>query len=267
MTCMPADAPPDDDDDDDIELELEAVDPEILEHERQRAQRKTDEAIASINPDELFPDANSEGLGLGIDWESWKQFRFTTRHLLILTAMLAMVMTLFKAVANPCSGVFILGVVALAAGWWWVMRQERQHALERARRREEFFGATGAATIPAVAVDPGAAKWRPEFSFSFSMKELFGAMTAAAVLMAIMAWLGPEKMALLLGLIALAGVVLLMVVDVPRVVVLAWWILLLLYLAVGGIAALRGKDDQEAALRRAACWGRPRRRRIRADAG
>lgn len=250
---MPAASPPDDEDDD-FELELEAVDPAILEMERQRAQQKTDKAVASINPDELFPDEHSEGLG--IDWEGLKKFRFTTRHLLILTAALAMVMTLFTLVENPCSGVFVLGVVALGAGWWWVMRQERQHELERARRRAEFFASRGASgEAPATAGASGSeaeaanAPRRRDFSFQFSMQEMLGAVTAAAVVMGLMVLMGPQRMAMLLGLVALAGVVLLMLVDVPRVVVLAWWILLLLYLAVGAIAALWGKDDGQTARR------------------
>src|SRR5262245_38083310 len=48
-TVMPNKVPPLDDDDG--ELELEPVDPQILEIERQRAQRKTDEAVAQIDPD------------------------------------------------------------------------------------------------------------------------------------------------------------------------------------------------------------------------
>jgi len=232
-------APPPDDDDD-FELELEEVDPEILAMERRRAEKKTEAAVASINPDELYPDEHSEGLG--IDWEGLKQFRFTTRHLLIFTAGLALVMTLF-VVTNPCSGVFILGVVALSAGWWWVMRQERRHELERVRRREEFFASQGPGGEAAAS---DAAPRRREFAFRFSMLELLGAMTAAAVVLGLSALMGPENLAMILGIVALVGVAVLMLVDVPPVVVLAWWILLVLYLAVGALAAVWSRDGDQA---------------------
>jgi hypothetical protein len=236
------------DDDDDAELELEPVDPEILEIERRRAQRKTDEAVARIDPDELFREEGE--IGLGIDWSGLKQFRFTTRHLLILTAMLALVMTLFIQVEDPCSGIAIISVIVLGAGWYWVLRQERRQEAERARRREEFFASHGkrgeaATTEPAVAADATPAK-RFDFKFAYSLKELFAAMTAAAVVLGVLALIGPDKMALALGIVALLGLVVQTAgLDPPRMIVLGWWMLLVLYLAVGVIAALR--PDEAAA--------------------
>jgi hypothetical protein len=249
------DADPFDDDDDDAELELEPIDPEILAVERQRAARKTDEAVARIDPDELFREEGE--IGLGVDWSSWKGFRFTTRHLLILTAMCALVMTLFKSVQNPCSGVAVLFAVALGAGWYWVLRQERRQETERARLREEFFASQvkrrGAATESAAAVAGQALKplgGRFDLKFSYSLREMFIAMTVAAVVLGLIALVGSDKMALILGLIALVGLaVQASGFDAPRMVVLGWWILLVLYLAVGVIAALRGAGD--AALRTA----------------
>ena len=240
------------DDDDDAELELEPVDPEILEIERQRAQRKTDEAVARIDPDELFREEGE--IGLGIDWEGWKRFRFTTRHLLILTAMLALVMTLFTTVENPCSGIAIICVIALGAGWYWVLRQERRQEADRARRREEFFASHGkrgeaATTEPAVAEDVAATTGpRFDFKFAFSLRELFIAMTVAAVVLGLLRLFGKDNMALALGVVALLGLVVQAAgFDAPRMIVLGWWILLVLYLAVGVLAALA--PDEQAARR------------------
>jgi len=188
-------------------------------------------------------------IGLGIDWTGFKQFRFTTRHLLILTAMLALVMTLFKSVENPCSGIAVISVIALGAGWFWVLRQERRQEAERARRREEFFASHGqrgevATTEAAVDVDATATPGkRFDFKFAYSLKELFIAMTAAAVVFGLLAVIGPNHMALTLGLVALLGLVVQASgFDAPRMVVLGWWILLVLYLAVGVISALRSDD-------------------------
>jgi hypothetical protein len=239
------------DDDDDAELELEPVDPEILEMERQRAQRKTDDAVARIDPDELFREEGE--IGLGVDWQGWKQFRFTTRHLLILTAMLALVMTLFTTVENPCSGIAILCVIALGAGWYWVLRQERRQETDRARRREEFFASHGqrgevATTEPAEGVAAATTGRRFDFKFAFSLRELFIAMTVAAIVLGLLRLFGKDNMALALGVVALLGLVVQTAgFDAPRMLVLGWWILLVLYLAVGVLAAM--VPDEQAARR------------------
>jgi hypothetical protein len=71
-------------------------------------------------------------------------------------------------------------------------------------------------------------------------------MTAAAVVLGVLALIGPDKMALALGIVALLGLVVQTAgLDPPRMIVLGWWILLVLYLAVGVIAALR--PDEAAA--------------------
>ena len=98
-----ADQPPDEDDDD-FELELEPVDPEILAMERQRGQQKTDEAVAKVDFDEI--DRERTYGDYDIDWSQLRNFRFTTRHLLIVTAMLALGLTLHVQLGplhGPCS--------------------------------------------------------------------------------------------------------------------------------------------------------------------
>jgi hypothetical protein len=80
---------------------------------------------------------------------------------------------------------------------------------------------------------------------AFSLKQLFITMTVAAVMMALIASIGPDRMAIVLGLIALAGLVVQAAgVEAPAVVVLGWWLLLAMYLVVGLIAALRPEDDK-----------------------
>jgi hypothetical protein len=245
-----ADKPPLDDDDD-LELELEPVDPEILAHERQRSAQKTDEAVSRIDVDELFRASDHSDLSVG--WESWKQFRFGTRHLLVLTALLAIVLTL-KQLLGGCSTIFVVCVLALGAGWFYVLQVERRIEADRQRRKREFVAALGRpAEPPMVAgVDPAQAEGRPrlDFKFAFSLQEVFITMTVVAVMLALIRMFGPHNMAVALGLIALVGLVVQAAgLEPPRVVVLGWWMLLVLYLAVGLVAALTG--EEEAAMKEA----------------
>jgi hypothetical protein len=234
-----------DDDDDDYELELEPVDPEVLAHDRQRGEARVEGAVSKIDVDELYRE--SDYSDLNVDWNSWKQIRFTTKHLLMLTAMLALVLTL-RILLGGCNTLFIIGLALVAGGWVYVMYLERQQEAVRARRREEFYAAGKSGEAPAAAdassaIDGEAAAvdTRPRFDFkvAFSLRELFITMTVAAVAMAFIRWLGAEEMAVVLGLIALGGLIVQASgFDPPRPIVLGWWILLLLYLGVGLIAAV-----------------------------
>lgn len=242
---MPESQPPLDDDDD-FELELEPVDPEVVAHVQQRARAKTDEAISSVDADELF--RKPEHSDLGVDWQSWTQFRFTTRHLLMLTAILAIILTLQQQLGG-CSAIFIVAVVVLGAGWFYVLRLEQKQDAERARQREEFL-AQMKADKPATPLDASSApaaspadqaeplrRWNVKIAFS--LKELFIAMTVAAVVLGLIRAFGADNMAIALGLIALVGLVVQAAgFDPPRIVVLGWWMLLVLYLFVGLIAAM-----------------------------
>ncbi len=232
-------------DDDDDELELEPIDPEILAMERQRSEersRKAENAVdmASVEEPEERPDP--------ISWDDLKSFRFTTRHLLIVTALFAVVLTLNKLL--QCLGWFIAGVAALAGGWFFVLRKERRDRLQLEQRRREVGRLIATrneegevVAVPAVIVEEEAAEER-RFRFSFSMKELIGAMTVAAVLFALVRGLGgPNNAALLLGTLALVGLVVHLIgFDPPPVIVLGWWLLLVLYIVVSLWAAFASSD-------------------------
>jgi hypothetical protein len=240
---MPA-LPPHEDDDD-FELELEPLDPEILAVERERANRKTEEAVAKVDIDEILRERDDQG-DYYVDWSWLKSFRFTTRHALALTALLAMALTLFK-VLGGCSGLFVIGMIALGVSWFFVMRAEQRRAAERERIRKEFFASHGgslktAMATPAEADAANASGPQPRFDvrFSFSLKEMMIAMTAAAVFMGLVYQFGPESMAMTLGIIALVGLAVnAMGFDPPRMVVLGWWVLLVFYLVFGFITSLR----------------------------
>jgi hypothetical protein len=247
-------------DDDDFELELEPVDPEIIAHAQARGQHVVESAVKKIDVDELY-EGHSNYSDLELDLSGLKSFRFTTRTLLLITAILAIGMTV-KLVLGGCMVIFLGMLAAIAFGWYSVSKQDRQKELERARRREEFFANKGqpaagaaAATVgspskPASPFDPQLAapaaaeaepaEKRPFFDvkFAFSMQELFITMTAAAVAMGLSMLMPREYLAMILGLIALGGLVTnASGYEPPRLVVLGWWLLMVFYLAVGLFAA------------------------------
>src|SRR5690348_7867246 len=119
-----ADANPSSDDDDDYELELEPVDPEILRLERERSQQRSEAAVARIDVNEIYGDT-SQYSDLDVDLSGLKQFRFSTQHLLILTAVLALVLTVYR-LRGGVQTVSILAAVLLAGGWWWASLLERR---------------------------------------------------------------------------------------------------------------------------------------------
>ncbi|MCA9229791.1 MAG: hypothetical protein KDA57_04010 [Planctomycetales bacterium] len=249
--------PADEPDDFDDELELEPIDPEILEHQRRRTIEKTRAAEDSIDISELHRESETSD---PVDFGEIKNFRFSIRHLLIATAALSVVMTV-QQLTDGCTAVLAAIATTVAAGWWYVIRSERRQRAQReqayaelrakiaAQRAAEDGGVTleVAATPapPASITIPIDEPYRePRTEFSFSLKEMFGAFTVAAVLMGLVQVVGgPQNAAMLLGLIALSGLVLHAVgFDPPQVVILSWWLLLVLYLIVSTWAAFA--DDQ-----------------------
>ncbi len=233
---------PQPDDSDDGEYELEPIDPEILARERQRSEQKSRQAESSVDVDQVYRETEATD---PITWDDLRGFRFTIRHLLIATALLALLLTLVEL--EGWLGLFIAALIALAAGWFFVLRKERQVQAERERRLAELDLPPGEA-LPASA-QAAETSFAPTFRFSFSMKELFIAMTVAAVTFGLVSLMGSAGTATVLGLIALTGLVVqLLGFEAPPLVVLGWWLLLVLYIVVtlwaafgsGGQAALPG---------------------------
>ncbi|QDT75414.1 hypothetical protein [Lacipirellula limnantheis] len=245
-------------DDDDFELELEPVDPEIIAHAQARAQHTVESAVKKIDVDELY-EGHSGYSDLELNLSGLKSFRFTTRTLLLITAILAIGMTV-KLILGGCMAIFLGMVAAVALGWYWVSKLDRQQESERARRREDFFAskgrpAAGTATAPGTAPPMPASPFDPELpaaadveplekppffdvKFAFSMQELFITMTAAAIAMGLSMLMPREYLAMILGFIALGGLVTNASGYVPpRLVVLGWWLLMVFYLAVSLFAA------------------------------
>jgi len=228
-------------DDNNDDLELEPVDPDILRHERQVAERKVRAAEASVDINEHYIQVEDQTIGL----DDLPPLRFTTRHLLILTAVLAVIMTLFQMLEGPVA-VALIAVVLLGGGYYYVYRHQRQRVKELKRQRR-ILEQRLADQPPLEAPQPDERQpgyqqttWEPlesereAIDFSFSLKQMFAALTVAAVVLGIATLLEPGNMALVLGLVALTGLVTHAVgYDPPRIVILGWWLTLVLYLILG----------------------------------
>jgi hypothetical protein len=235
------------DDDDDYELELEAVDPEVISHARERATRQVQETEARAERLETY-DTPSEADTIGFD--DFKSFRFTTRHLLVTTAILAVLMSVVK-LGGGCNGLFFAGLLMLASGWWWVLSKERQERLKRERRRLEIDARIAAArkNAPGESIESTARMAglepdeedqlpaKPALTFSFSLKQLFLAFTVVALIMGLAYLVGPEHASLMLGAIAVIGLAIhVMGFELPGIIVFGWWVLLVVYVVMSLLA-------------------------------
>ena len=233
--------------DDDGELELEPIDPEILEHQRRRTKEKVRDAEDAVDINAEYDEVDKLD---PISLDDLKRFRFTTRHLLILTAMLAVALTL-----KDQFGLFITFCAALAVGWWIVQRQEKRRLAEIDRHRRQMISKTAArraredgqvpVQLPTEAFEKVNDEWdaaisqQPAFDFSFSMKEMFAAFTAAAVVLGLAHFLDDgQYAALLFGMIALVGLVVQAVgYEPPALLILGWWLMLVLYILLSLMGA------------------------------
>ena len=235
------------------DLELEAVDPEILQHKRQRTQRKIREVEDRVDIDELIaPKEHVDPYSL----DDFKKFRFSIRHLMIATAVCALLLTLFVQFKGACMPLFVGGCAALGTGWWLVLRKEREQTLARQKLGEQMKARIAAqraaedgrpiekAQPAQVMDDVSVTEPKPAFTFSFSMKQLMVTFTIVAVALGLAQGIGgADNAALMLGFIALLGLAVHAAgFDPPPIVVLGWWMLLVLYLFVGLIAAVTKSD-------------------------
>jgi Flp pilus assembly protein TadB len=247
---------PVDDDDDDFEFELEEVDPEILEHARRRGERQVQETEARAAHMETF-DAPSEADPITL--HDFEGFRFTTQHLLIATAILAVFMSIVR-LGGGCNALFISALTSLAYGWWFVLRKERLERLERERRRAEAAQRLSqlqrneqgelirSSEGTLMAYDEEEEKLIPEkpaFTFSFSLKEVMIVFVIAAVILGLASLFTPQTAALILGIVAVIGlVVLIMGFELPGIIVFGWWVLIGLYVVMSIAAVIVGRGNQ-----------------------
>jgi hypothetical protein len=246
----------DDDADDGGDYELEPPDADVLAGEERRAREAIEETRMAIDIDEIYRDVDRQRSNEIL--ESWVRdfrFRFQVKHLLMATAVLAIVLTLYK-LEMLGTAVVLLIMVSVAGLYFYLQWQEKKAQDEAnrrrqalyARRRAHFKKMTGEAAddeqppveeempkVPLPLPSEVDQTWqeamaREKFRFRFSMSELMIAMTIAAVIFGLVQILGGEVAATMLGFIALFGLVVhALGLEPPGVVVLGWWLILALY--------------------------------------
>jgi hypothetical protein len=250
--------------DDGDEYELEPPDADVIAGEERRAQEVIEASQATIDIDEIYRDAARQRSDEILD--NWLRdfkfrFQFQIKHLLIATAVLAIVLTLAKW--GALGTIAVIGVMlTVAALFFYFQWQEKKAEDEAARRRREMYARrrahhekmSGAGqpkpapmSAPPLAADSATtsdAEWekattREKFRFRFSVRELLIAMTTAAIIFGLIRALGgPSNTATVLGFVALLGLIIhALGFEPPNVVVLGWWLVLVLYVALSVFAA------------------------------
>ena len=253
-------------DDDGADYELEPPDAEVLAAEERRAREAIEETKMSIDIDEIYREADRERGGEIL--ESWLRnfhFRFQVKHLLIGTAVLAIILTLAKLEMLGTTLV-ILTMLSVAGLYLYLQWQEKKHRDEAerrlrqmyARRRAHLKKSKGEASddddleldddspqAPAPLPNEVDAAWqeamsREKFRFQFSLRQLLATMVIAALILGMAQFMGsPANAAILLGVVALAGLVIHAAgVEPPEIMVLGWWLVLVMYVVVSIVAAV-----------------------------
>jgi len=247
----------DEPDSDDGDLELEPLDPELLAAEERRAAEAIDAHRKAIDINEVYRDleANRDSEILS-GWLNRlgefrpSRFQFQIKHLLILTAVLAFVLALKTAVGVGLGTMLIVGIMLAVAGvslFLKIEENKRQEQVQRRRekmyaeRRAQQLKASGQAPpmdwvkedddVSTTATEPSPL---PELRLQFSMAQLFAVITGAALFLGIgTAVGGPENVAALCGLAAIAGLIVpALGLRPPSFVVFIWWMLLLVFVVL-----------------------------------
>jgi hypothetical protein len=247
-------SPPDPTDDDE-EYELEPLDPAIASAEKRHAEQVAEQVRASIDIDEVYREADrSRGTEIIENWARNFHYRFHIKHVLFATAAVVIAIAAAK-LGYLVPAVMILIIGSIAGLYLYLNWEERKQQAEADAKREELFakrreqlqsiGKAPAGAEPqlsnepdtsaAMPPDPAADMWteapEPEpFRIRFSVRSLLIAMTVAAVGLGLISVLGAGPMATILGLIAVAGLVVHALGFEPsQPVIFGWWFILLLY--------------------------------------
>lgn len=126
-------------DDESDDYELEPPDAEVLAHEQRRAQESIDAARRAIDIDQIYRDTcERSGEEIFGEWFKNRRFQFQTKHLLIATAVLAVLLVLWKF---SLLGDFVLiAAMGCVFGIYaFVEWREKQFRDEAERRRQEMY--------------------------------------------------------------------------------------------------------------------------------
>ncbi len=239
----PADAWLDDSEADGDEYELEAPDQHIIEAQQKRAAHDIRQASAAIDINDAYRRVDDDPLGLP---EEGFQYRFQVKHLLIATGLIAVFISLAKlqgaAVATITLTFMLLVTGHLYISWQERARERRADRIrqaDRIRRKGVADGLSDAEIAEAIGEEVEEAPEPGEpLKLRFSMKQLMIAMTVTAVLLGIVvATGGAQVLAMLIGLVALAGLIAnVLGYEPPPNVAVGWWGLLLVYVLYSVVA-------------------------------
>lgn len=230
--------------DDDADYELEAPDETIDETRRRRAAQDLEEAQESIDIDQIYRE--EQGAEYSGD-ELALRFQFRIKHLMILTAAVAIALSLAQF-TNGFTALFVLVLFALAGAHAYFSWVERKRLEEVGARREAMYerhraraaGGARPATEAELKADAELAEAVDEqrVRVSFSTRDLLIAMSVAAVVLGLGSLVSFSGLAAVLGFLAIAGLVVYGVgYDPPPAVVTVWWVTLALYIVISVLHA------------------------------
>jgi hypothetical protein len=251
--------------DDDEELELEPLDPAIVNAEQRHAEEVAERVRASIDIDEVYRDADrnrSEEIVEG--WIRNFKFRPQIKHVAYATAALAVLIAV-SSVGQFFPFFAIMTICGVGGLYLYLTWQDQKQQAEASAKREALYAKRraamqprGAATAsteaeeeeeaieevvrrPAAAPDMWTEPATPEpFQLRFSMRSLLTMLTIAAVSFGLIRVLGgPGPTATILGFMAVAGLLVhALGLDPPQSVVLVWWLVLALYVILSIVGAI-----------------------------
>jgi hypothetical protein len=254
-----------DPEDDDFEYEVEPPDPAVLDAEKRRAAEVIESTKKSIDIDEVYRDLDarrdSEILEKWAERARGYRYQFQIKHLLILTAVIAVLLTLHRLGVNLITFFVIGAMLAVGGLTLYLQWHERKRQQEADRRRERMYaerraalegkptrtGSPGGKTPPSAPLPPdeletarGDVETRAPYRFQFSLSQFLIAVTCAALLFGFIQLLGgPSNAATLCGFFALGGLVVhALGYEPPEVVAFVWWIMLLMYVGLSVFAAI-----------------------------
>lgn len=136
------------DDDDDADLELEPLDPELVAAEERRAAAAIEVHRSAIDVDAVYREfeanRDSEIVREWMDRLRNLRFQFGTRHLLILTAIVAVLVVLSMWMGTGT--VIMVGIMLGVAGLTLLLKlEENKYQEEADRRRQKMYAERRAA--------------------------------------------------------------------------------------------------------------------------
>jgi hypothetical protein len=248
---------------DDEELELEPLDPAIVNAEQRRAQEVAEQVRASIDIDDVYREADrNRSEEIVENWIRNFKFRPQIKHIAYATAALTVLIAVSSL--GPFFPTFAILTICCVGGLYvylsWQDQKQQAEAYEKreamyAQRRQQMqprVAATSAepeepieepvaARRPAAAPDIWTEPAPPEpFQFRFSMRTLLIAITIAAVSFGLIHVLGgPRPTATILGFMAVAGLLVhALGFEPPQPVILVWWLILALYVVLTIVGAI-----------------------------